>query len=370
MMRLVVLFMLFAHAAFGAEATRPAGGDAAFMRGAAEAAERVAREDGFSGVILVARRDQVLLRKAAGLADRERNISNAPETKFPIWSMTKQFTAAAIMLLVQDGKLSLADPIAKYYAQSPASWRNVTIEHLLTHSSGIGDFREADQPGFRTSEDSIRVAATRPTAFAPGTNYQYNNAGYVLLAVVIERISGDSYADFLRQRIFAPLGMRNTGFGALPGNVVVGYSRSLSGEWRRGGIGYTAGIEGAGGIYSTVDDLLAWRRALNTDRILSAASRHAMFTDYGHNYGFGWMFASKYGKQLIWHSGNYVSAGTAAVIEYFPEEQLTVIVLTNNTGLTNAMATLLVGTQQVTFPANAARKLLEEVERLYFDRAP
>src|SRR6266436_1527776 len=118
----------------------PAGGDATFMRSAERAVDAVEHDDGFSGVILVAHGDQVLLRKATGFSDRERNIRNAPETKFPIESVTKQFTAAAILLLVQDGKVGLDDRISKYYAASPPAWNNVAIRHLLTHSSGIEDY--------------------------------------------------------------------------------------------------------------------------------------------------------------------------------------------------------------------------------------
>jgi CubicO group peptidase (beta-lactamase class C family) len=357
-----VAFLLIATHAFA----QPVRGDEAFTRSADAAVDRIAREDGFSGVILVARGDRVLLRKAAGLADRERNIPNTPETRFPIWSMTKQFTAAAIMLLVQDGSLSVSDPVSKHYPAAPPAWRDVTIQHLLTHSSGIGDFREADQPGFDSSEDTLRLAAARPTAFAPGTAHQYNSAGYVLLAVMIERVSGQRYIDFLNSRMFSPLGMRQTGFGEIPQSNLVGYRRTPEGQWQRGGTGYTAGVEGAGGVYSTVDDLRIWHRALTTDRILSAQSRRAMFTDYGHKYGYGWRLASKHGRQLIWHSGNYESAGTASILDYFPEEGLTVIVLTNNTGLTPFMATLVVGGQVITFPANAARKLIDEVEKLYY----
>ena len=357
----------------------PAVTDAEFTRAAGAAVERIEREDGFSGVILVARGDHVLLRKAAGYSDRERNIRNTPSTKFPLESVTKQFTATAIMLLVQEGKVTLDDPISKYYLQSPAAWRNVTIKHLLTHSSGIEDYwvhrRENYDPDdaarrFKGRDDIYRAVQKDPLGFEPGTGFSYSNAGYSLLALAIERVSGIAYEDFLRQRIFIPLGMRNSGFGNIP--TLKGYVRSYpGGEWRNGAFSGLAVIAaGAGGIYSTVDDMLIWSLAQDSNRILSPASRTAMFADYGYNYGFGVRFSPKFGRKLIWHTGNDGPAGFAAIFDRFPEEQLTVIAMTNNTGVTGSTASLLIEGKMQTFPANAMRKAVEEVERLYFGRDP
>jgi D-alanyl-D-alanine carboxypeptidase len=330
----------------------PALSDEAFFKAANEAVDRVARDDGFSGVILVARGDQVLLRRAAGLADRERNIPNTPETRLPIASVTKQFTAAAIMLLVEDGKISLADPISKYFAASPPAWKDVTIKHLLTHSSGIGD----------------KNPAHPALVFAPGTDYEYSNTGYLLLTDAIEKASGQRYGEFLRTRIFAKLGMDATSDGAQPRDVVRGYYRSRDGRWQGGeplvpGHGY-----GAGGVISTLDDMLAWSRSLDTDTVLSASTRAAMFTDYGHGYGLGWRLSPKYGRSLIWHTGTML--GFAAILDRFPEEQLTVVAMTNNSAPIEYRATLVIEGKEATFQANASRKLVEEVERLYFGRAP
>jgi D-alanyl-D-alanine carboxypeptidase len=348
--------------------------DATFMREAAKAVERVEREDGFSGVILVARGDRVLLRKGSGFADRERNIPNTPETKFPLASVTKQFTAAAIMLLVQDGKLSLEDAISKYYPNSPATWSNVKIKHLLTNRSGIEDFwihrgglQRPGQP-WRSYEGLISLAVADPLAFEPGTDFAYSNTGYALLTAVIECISGQSYADFTRNRLFAPLGMHDTGYGNAPGVSLKGYVRSAQGEWSEGKAIDLDALGGFGGIYSTVHDMLVWSRAYFGGAILSASSREAMLTDHGANYGFGWRFAPKFGRRLIWHTGNGFSH--AAIFDRFPDDDLTVVVMTNNTSPTAATATLLIEGKVTTFPANAARKLLDQVEQLYFDRAP
>ncbi len=344
--------------------------DAPFISAANEAVDRIAREDGFSGVILMARGDEVLLRKAAGLADREKGIAITPETKFSLQSVTKQFTAAGVMLLVQDGKLSVDDLASKYYPGIPPIWRDITIKHLLTHSSGIADFDSDDDLRFRTYEDAVTIAVGLPALFSPGARYEYNNAGYALLAAVIERVSGQRYGDFLRNRIFAPLGMRNTGYGAIPGDVIRGYMRSIAGEWQRGrSIDFDV-LGGEGGIYSTLDDMLIWSNALARDQILAPSSRNKMWTDYGYNYGFGWRFATKHGQRLIWHTGNFTEAGFAAIFDYFPDEALTVILMTNNTGLTNSTATLVIGGRETTFPANSARKVVEYVENLYFTGMP
>jgi CubicO group peptidase (beta-lactamase class C family) len=352
---------VIAALAASAVVASPVRGDEAFLRDANDAADRVAREDGFSGVVLVARGDHVLVRKAEGFADRARQIAITPETKFRIESISKQFAATAILLLVQDGKLSLSDSIAKYVPLAPHAWNRITIEQLLTHSAGIHSCDCGSQADF------IRAAEAAPLDFAPGTDFRYSNAGYALLGAVVARVSGRSYPDFMRSRIFAPLGMRRSRFGW--GSNVKGYVRSVSSsreEWKDGQPENPESQIGFGGIYSTVDDILIWERALRGDRLLSAASRKAMFTDYGHNYGFGWRFASKLGHAMVWHTGANPDAGFASIVDTFPADGLTVVALTNNTGLTNSSATLTIAGKTATFPAIAARKLVDEIESLYF----
>lgn len=380
-MRLNLLFCamlaLMPVAATMPASAAPAAGDKAFERAANAAVDRVAREDGFSGTILVARGDRVLLRRAAGFADRERKIPNTPDTKFPLESITKQFTAAAILLLGEDGKIALPDPIAKYYPNIPAAWRAITVAELLTHSSGIDDCidctaKDGTFEGIHSRAGILSIAAKKNLAFAPGGNFLYSNAGYALLTAAVERASGESYAQFMRRRVFDPLGLHDTGSGPIPGDVVKGYIRSRSSGrevWQTGQIENLARMGGFGSIYSTLDDMLAWNLALQSNKLLSAVSRKAMFTDYGHNYGFGWRFATKFGRQLIWHTGAYPTAGHASLLDSFPQEHLTVVALTNNTGLTDATATLTIGGKLTTFPANATRKLVEDVESLYFTGA-
>jgi len=365
-------FAIAAHAA-------PALTDAEFTTRATAAVAQIERDDGFSGVILVARGDRVLLRAAAGFADRERGIRNTPETAFPIESVTKQFTATAIMMLVQEGKVSLTDPISKYYRESPEAWRDVTIQHLLTHSSGIEDYwvhrrvrydPELAAMQFRKRGDLFRAVENDGLGFQPGTGFSYSNAGFTLLAEVIERVSGVRYEDFLKRRIFAPLGMHHSGFGNVPD--VKGYVRTFpGGDWQNAqSFGLAVVAAGAGGIYSTVDDMLSWSLVQDTDRLLSAQSRAAMFSDYGHNYGFGIRFAPKFGRNMIWHTGNDDVAAFAAIFDRFPEEQLSVIAMTNNTGITGSTATLVIEGKPLTFPATAMRKAVEAVDRLYFGSDP
>ncbi|MDE2477029.1 MAG: beta-lactamase family protein [Alphaproteobacteria bacterium] len=339
--------------------------DEAFSRAASAIVDRVEREDGFSGVILVARGDKVLLRKAAGFADRERQIRNTPETKFPLESVTKQFTATAIMMVVDDGKISLDDSILKYYPEGPTAWRDVKIRHLLTHSSGI-----EEQPGtFLPRGDFFRAVQSDGLRFKPGGGFRYSNTGYALLAEVVKRVSGTSYGDFLAKRIFGPLQMCNTGFGEIPNNIVKGYVR-VDGELRTGRVQRPDILAaGAGGIYSTVDDMLLWSLAQGGDRLLSSQSRAAMFTDYGFDYGFGVRFSPKFGRKLIWHTGNSPD-GFASIFDRFPDDELTVVAMTNAESPTHSKATLLIEGKVQTFPANAMRKAVEQVERLYFGREP
>jgi len=192
---------------------------------------------------------------------------------------------------------------------------------------------------------------------------------------VIERISRQSYASFLSDRIFAPLEMHDTGYGTIPGDVVKGYVRSASSasepeKWQSGRPLRLEIMGGFGGLYSTLDDVLVWIRALESNKILSAAYRKAMFADRGHNYGFGWRFAVKFGRPLRWHTGSDSSAAFASIVDSFPDEGLTVVALTNNTGLTHSTATLVVGGKSTTFPATAAREVVEQVESLYFTGKP
>jgi D-alanyl-D-alanine carboxypeptidase len=344
--------------------------DTNFTRAATTLVERSEREDDFSGVILVARGDKVLLRQAAGFADRGSNLRNRVETQFPILSISKQFTAAAIMLLVEDGKIALDDSILKFHPEAPAEWRGITIRHLLTHSSGIGDqfFNEANmaetQRYISTHDDIVPFLTSAPLLFQPGSGFQYSNAGYVILAELIAHTSGVSFEKFMTDRIFMPLGMSKTGFQIA--SDIKGYIPASGGGLKDAPVYDKLGPDGAGGIYSTADDMLRWSQAWDEGKILSAASRAAALTDYGYTYGFGWRFAPKFGRKLVWHTGSFGQAGFASVLDRFPDEKTTFIVLSNALATTGSTATLVIEGKETTFPAIAARKLLDVVEALYF----
>lgn len=286
--------------------------------------------------VLVLRDGRPLLSKGYGLADREGHVAATPATNYRLASITKQFTAAAILLLVEDGRMTLDDRARQWLPSLPASVDTVTVRHLLTHSSGLIDYEDvmpADTTRQLHDADVLQLLETQDrTYFAPGTDYRYSNSGYALLALMVERVSGQSFADFLRLRIFRPLGMVHT-LAFIEGGPAVahrayGYSESPNG-WLLTDQSTTSAVLGDGGIYSSIDDLARWDAALYDDRLLSDASRKLMFTphvatdDANIRYGFGWRITG----DSVWHSGE--SIGFRNVIVRYPERKLTVIVLSN-----------------------------------------
>jgi len=346
----------------------PAPKDAVFVKTATEEIDRIAREDGFSGTIILAYDGKPVVRLAKGLQDRQQKLPNRLDTSFPIESDTKQFTAAAILLLRQEGRLKLSDPISRYYQDMPPGLPPISIAQLLTHSAGIVDCKPCGDANFRDYKDLIAQSLQNKPAFPSGTGMLYSNAGYGLLAIAIEKVSGLSYAEFLQQRFFSPLGMTGTGSGREPAAMAHGYFCRGGQESCREGTG--ANLEkmaGFGGVYSTVDDMLRWTHALEQGTVLSAQSREEMFRDYGHGYGFGWYLSEKMGRKLIWHTGSDGQAGYSSVVDIFPHERVTVIALTNNTGLSHGKATLTIDGKPVTIPASPMREAVDQIEKMYFD---
>ena len=234
----------------------------------------------FSGSVLVARDGKPIFRKSYGFADREWDIPNTPGTKFRLGSITKQFTATCIMQLVEAGKINVDDPISKYYADSPAAWSKVTIHHLLTHTSGMPSYTEL--PGFfqkqamsdRTPEEIIKLTQDQPLQFEPGSKFRYDNTGYIILGYVIEKVSGEKYADYLQKHIFDPLGMHDTGYDMAKDIIPHRASGYLyaDGKWINSPYLAMSLPYAAGSLYSTVDDLLIWDQALYANKPVSAAS--------------------------------------------------------------------------------------------------
>ncbi|HLH12027.1 MAG TPA: serine hydrolase domain-containing protein [Methylovirgula sp.] len=291
--------------------------------------------DLFAGSVLVAKAGEILLRDGFGLADREWNVPNGPTGKFRIGSLTKQFTATAILQLMERGKLALEDPVARHCPEAPDHWRAVTLLHLLTHSSGIPSytslpafFRDMAQQD-RSPREIIALTERAPLDFEPGTQFKYNNGAFIILGLIVERLSGLSYEDYLRQNILLPLGLASTGYEHLADIVperVRGY------RYRRGGMENAPYLAmslpyAAGSIYSTVDDLLAWQRALTAARPISPSSVELMFADHGHGYGFGWGIQNQFARRQFVHAGGI--NGFSTVLSHYPDEDLTIILLAN-----------------------------------------
>ena len=287
----------------------------------------------FSGAVLIAREGKVLVRKGYGMANREWEVPNTPLTKFRLGSITKQFTSAAILLLEERGKLTTEDSICKYLEPCPAPWQPVTIHHLLTHTSGIPSY--TGLPNYmrtsghaRTKEEMVALFRDLPLEFAPGERFKYNNSGYFLLGIIIEKISGQDYAAFLRANIFDPLEMKDSGYDVtatvLPRRAA-GYTRRdnviLNSDYIDMGQPYSAGS-----LYSTVDDLYKWDQALEARKLLSAKSYEKWWTPYKDNYAYGWAIGAG-ARQSQSHGGGI--PGFSTDIARFPEQKATVVVLAN-----------------------------------------
>lgn len=292
------------------------------------------------GVALaVVRAGRVVRAQGYGLANVELNVPVTPRTVFKIGSVSKQFLATGIMLLVQDGRMALDDPVAKYVAGAPASWAGITIRRLLSHTSGI--VREG--PAFEALEvqpDSVvvRSAFPLPLEFAPGAKYQYCNVCYFALADIIRSVSGRPWSDFLAERVFRPAGMRATRTTTTTELVP---DRASGYVWRRDTLRpapeYLA-LRPSGAFLSTVLDLAKWDSVLYTDAVLRRATRDEMWTPVAladgsrYGYGFGWTLDSIAGHRRVHHGGSL--PGFRAELARFPSDSLTVIVLTNGDGAT------------------------------------
>jgi CubicO group peptidase (beta-lactamase class C family) len=301
------------------------------------------RADGSAVTVLVAQNGKVLFKQAYGMADREHYVAATPETKFRIGSITKQFTASAILKLQEAGKLSVADKLTKYLPDFPRG-DEVTLHHLLTHTSGIRSY--TDKPGFMAgvtnavkAEDLIKSFKHDPYDFAPGEKWHYDNSGYFLLGYIIAKVSGKSYEDYLRQEFFEPLGMSNTGVyhnDAPPEHEALGYAYE-DGKFSRALNWDMSWAGGAGALYSTVEDLYKWNEAVFSGKVLSAASLKAAFTpvvtkqnrDENHDsgYGYGWVAAQMRGAREISHGGGL--QGFSTFLMRLPERNFTVTVLAN-----------------------------------------
>jgi CubicO group peptidase (beta-lactamase class C family) len=293
----------------------------------------------FSGSVLIAYDGQVLLRKGYSMADWGKQASNTPHTRFYLGSTTKQFTAMAILILQQQGKLQVHDHICSYISPCPPPWQQVTIHELLTHTSGIPEFDNASVSN-ASPQSWINDFDDVPLGFAPGSEFSYCNVCYQILGYVVETVSGEPYCTFLQQTIFDPLQMRNTGcdphYLSLSDHAV-GYA-----SWRVKDVSIGWDIDpqwsflfGAGLLYSTVEDMYRWDQAFSGHTLISQQLLDEAFTSYvasqyaGSSYGYGWFIAKAPtpGHRLIWHDGRV--DGFRTYNGLYPDDGVTIIFLSN-----------------------------------------
>ncbi len=290
----------------------------------------------FTGSVIVTVKDKVLINKGFGKADYELNVANTSRTVHRIGSLTKQFTSMGILKLFENDSLSLDDSLSKFIPDLPAGWKTITLFHLLTHTSGIPNyFGEMDavpvEDTYKEIEKVIEMERKNPRGLnnVPGQEFRYSNFGYAMLGHVIERVSRQTFFDYLKNVIFDPLGMDQT-FYDDPRMIITnrseGYKFSdgrLVNDALKDPAGYSTG-----GILSSANDLLKWLKALNSNAILGADTRRMMFYPFLNNYGLGWQILEKNGKTMYNHNGG--THGYDSRIVYYPKEEVFIAILGNN----------------------------------------
>ena len=291
----------------------------------------------YMGTALVAKDGKVVLEKGYGMADAELNVANQPATKFRLGSITKQFTATSILQLEEQGKLSVTDVACKFIDSCPDAWKAITVHQLLSHTSGIPSYTDDRQfitPKFMrvplSPMEILMLSKDKPLEFAPGEKWKYDNSGYIFLGVIVEKVSGEKYADYLKKHVFGPLDMQESGYddsSAILANRALGYRVTPAGLRNADYIDMSLPYA-AGSLYSTVRDLYRWDRALYTDKVLSKASRDKMWTPVKNNYGYGWGIVQSHNHKQISHGGGI--NGFSTFIARYPDDDALVVVLSNN----------------------------------------
>lgn len=289
--------------------------------------------------LLVSKNGKIIRAEGFGLSNVELQVPVKPETVFQSGSVGKQFTATAVMMLVEEGKVKLDDPLTKYFKDAPATWNAVTVRELLSHTGGFGDYPK--NFNFRkdwTEDELVKLAGSLPLAYPPGTKWEYSNLGFLTLGILIHRVTGEFYGDFLQQQIFGPLQMNSTRIiseADIVPNRAAGY-RLVKGslknqEWVAPKVNTTAD----GSLYFTTLDLAKWDAALYTEKLLKRSSLDQMWTVANlkngqpnkGDYGFGWFIEQRKGHRCIHHDGAWQGFETA--IDRYVDDQLTVVALTN-----------------------------------------
>jgi CubicO group peptidase (beta-lactamase class C family) len=289
--------------------------------------------------LLVSKNGKPIRTEGYGVSNLELNVPTKPETIFQSGSVGKQFTATAVMMLVEAGKIGLEDPLTKYFPGAPSSWQQVTVRELLSHTAGFTDYpKDFDLRKDYTEAELVKIVEAIPLAYPPGTSWSYSNLGYLTLGILIHKVTGEFYGDFLARRIFRPLGMTTTRIiseaDIIP-NRSAGY-RLVNGEVKnQEWVSPTLNTTADGALYFSIPDLAQWDAALYTDRLLKKSSLAQMWTvtplrngqpNSGH-YGYGWFIEQQNGHRLIEHQGEW--QGFETQISRYVDDQLTVVVLTN-----------------------------------------
>ena len=294
---------------------------------------RAAATPPFMGTVLVAQGDRVVLDQGFGFANLEWRVPVAPSTRFRLGSVTKQFTAAVVLRLEEQGRLSVTDAVRMHVADLPDAWASITIEHLLSHTSGIPNYTAS--PDYMatsilpvTTRELVARFRDRPLEFEPGSQFRYSNSGYALLGLLIETVTGRSYAQVVASEIFEPLGMRDSGYDSHTDIIerrASGYQPGPSGLINAPYLDMSV-PHAAGALHSTTRDLLTWQRALHGGKVLSRASLEKMLTPRLGNYGFGITIPA--GPRRVYQHGGGIN-GFATMLAYYPDTETTVVVLSN-----------------------------------------
>jgi CubicO group peptidase (beta-lactamase class C family) len=287
--------------------------------------------------LAVIRNGEIVIARGYGMANVEHQVPVKPETIFQSGSMGKQFTATAVMMLVEEGKISLDDKITKYFTDGPESWNKITVRHLLTHTSGMTDYPDDfDLRRDYTEDELVQRIKTIPLAFQPGEKWSYSNLAYVMLGVLIHKVSGKFYGDFLQERVFKPLGMstaRVISEDDIVPNRAAGY-RIVNGQLKnQAWVSPSMNTTADGALYLTVYDMAKWDAALYTEKLLKRASLDEMWTPVKlndgktHPYGFGWALGDVRGHRFVEHGGSW--QGFKSQISRYVDDKLTVVVFAN-----------------------------------------
>ncbi|MCF7886690.1 MAG: serine hydrolase [Candidatus Marinimicrobia bacterium] len=291
--------------------------------------------DLFSGSVLVARDGEIIINKGYGMSNYEYDIPNGSHTKFRIASITKTFTAMAIMMLEKQNRLSTNDYLSEYLPDYP-NGDIIKIMHLLTHSSGIPDHTKLssfyrERRVYQTDIiNIINEFKDMPLEFSPGKKFSYSNSGYILLGYIIEKVTGESYEDYLVQNILKPLKMDNTGFeykGEIIDSLAYGYelnnNKLVKADYR-----IMSNAHASGALYSTIEDLYLWDRVLYSENLIAKSALDRMFTPYNDNYGIGWGIVDLFNRKMVGHNGEI--EGFRTNISRFINDNVCIIILSNN----------------------------------------